>query len=579
MNYFQNLKSLKGIASELTLLNLEKESSVNTLYSIDDDFNVSVDNNKIHSKRYPEQEAQRIVDNWIDSTIISEDTIVTVNGLAGLYHIKELLSRLSKKNTLIVIDTEPGHLKNLCDLCDLSYLSESSVNIKFFVSSDLNEIIYDYCKFLLDNASIEKVHQIDVKFFMLPKLMKKSALEAKHSELLTLLLNKTKIIRKDTNLVTEYSLSAKYAINTVKNIQKMQQSQNIFPKYDFSGKTALIAGAGPSLLKTIEIIKNSRDKFILFSIGAALKVLLKNNIIPDIVVNADGKKVTIKQYPNEILNGNMILLATNNTHPEIIDKFKDKVIFCKANNNLNPELYNWLESKNIFLEPLNSIGSVISFAIDAAVKMKFKNIIITGLDLSFKSSNAIYAKSSKAENLKICDENLISIKGNWEPQVLTKPDYAEFAILLGYYFKNKRTENFYNITDSGAYIENLKAYRTTDLPLILRDVQNVKLKDYIKLTTRKVKKDNLSELKSEIEHIIKIAKNALIKAHSVEEFQTYHEKMKQNKYFDIFVKPNVAKSQILLNLTSNNQSESLSLFLLKQYFQEITSIKMQVFIS
>jgi D-sedoheptulose 7-phosphate isomerase len=62
-----------------------------------------------------------------------------------------------------------GKLKNLCDLCDLSYLPESSVNIKFFVSSDLNEIIYDYCKFLLDNASIEKVHLIDVKFFMLPK--------------------------------------------------------------------------------------------------------------------------------------------------------------------------------------------------------------------------------------------------------------------------------------------------------------------------------------------------------------------------------------------------------------------------
>ena len=49
------------------------------------------------------------------------------------------------------------------------------------------------------------------------------------------------------------------------------------------GKTAVIVSAGPTLDRDIEILKKYRDKFVLFTVGTALKTLTEHNIKPDFV--------------------------------------------------------------------------------------------------------------------------------------------------------------------------------------------------------------------------------------------------------------------------------------------------------
>ena len=62
-------------------------------------------------------------------------------------------------------------------------------------------------------------------------------------------------------------------------------------KWKFTGKNALILGAGPSLADNIEKIKSMRDKFVVFAVNKTLKYLEENSIVPDFAVFADAKNI------------------------------------------------------------------------------------------------------------------------------------------------------------------------------------------------------------------------------------------------------------------------------------------------
>mgnify|MGYP003300892789 CR=1 FL=1 len=48
-------------------------------------------------------------------------------------------------------------------------------------------------------------------------------------------------------------------------------------------KTALVISAGPTLDRNIETIKKYRDNVVIFTVGTALKTLIKNDIKPDLI--------------------------------------------------------------------------------------------------------------------------------------------------------------------------------------------------------------------------------------------------------------------------------------------------------
>ena len=50
----------------------------------------------------------------------------------------------------------------------------------------------------------------------------------------------------------------------------------------------LVCASGPSLNCCIKIIKQFEDKLFIICLSSALSVLIKNNIIPDLVFSTDG---------------------------------------------------------------------------------------------------------------------------------------------------------------------------------------------------------------------------------------------------------------------------------------------------
>ena len=99
-----------------------------------------------------------------------------------------------------------------------------------------------------------------------------------------------KLVQSLQEMVGAYSMDLKYtkekfypAIKML--IQNIPNLMNEIPlaqlKDIYKGRTAVIVSAGPTLDRNIETLKKYREKFVLFSVGTAVKTLYKNGIKPD----------------------------------------------------------------------------------------------------------------------------------------------------------------------------------------------------------------------------------------------------------------------------------------------------------
>lgn len=103
-----------------------------------------------------------------------------------------------------------------------------------------------------------------------------------------------------------------------------------------------IIGAGPSLDKYIEILKNNQEKIIIVTCGSALESALKNNIKPDY------------HFELEFLNlATDLLEHTNKKYP--LNKIK---LLCSFEG--NPNYKRFFESTNIFIQATTELVSNIS---------------------------------------------------------------------------------------------------------------------------------------------------------------------------------------------------------------------------
>ena len=114
----------------------------------------------------------------------------------------------------------------------------------------------------------------------------------------------------DINTIKKFS--KKWLTNTIENIAAVNETA-MYKLSDltgkFSGQTALIAGAGPSLNDNIAHIQANRNNFIIFCVNKALKYLIQNGITPDFVVCLDASNMnkTVREMESHIERTNCIM--------------------------------------------------------------------------------------------------------------------------------------------------------------------------------------------------------------------------------------------------------------------------------
>jgi hypothetical protein len=235
------------------------------------------------------------------------------------------------------------------------------------------------------------------------------------------------------------------------NIEKLSKST------PFQNNPVLLLAAGPSLQKNIKWVKENQNNFIIVAVTAAMGLLEKNEIKPDILVHVDGFEASMKHLENvqnmEFFQDSIALFASF-TYPDFAKAFlKENVYIFQAAATVKKS-YGQLTASNV---------GIMSYAL--AIKFKATELYTLGLDMALDSktgqthlSEHVHSKKLDIEHTLDLEEDIdyhdtvLKTKGNFLEKVPTTPHFisalAELQTILESLQSNQ--QKTYNLSDGAA---------------------------------------------------------------------------------------------------------------------------------
>lgn len=159
----------------------------------------------------------------------------------------------------------------------------------------------------------------------------------------------------------------------------------------FKGKTALIMAAGPSLDGVLPWIKQNRDEVVLIAVSRIARLLLDNNIPPDIIVSVDPQEISFSISKEIFKLGEQALLAHSCCAiPSLVGQWPYKKVYT------GPQ-YFW-ERENSPNVPLHG-PTVTNDAISIAVSLGCAQILLAGVDLCYSQDGYSHASGTIEHSL------------------------------------------------------------------------------------------------------------------------------------------------------------------------------------
>lgn len=381
----------------------------------------------------------------IKQTMGSSDIIVTF-GIGLCYLLDETFNRYPSR--IFVYEPDLNLLHFVLNNVDISEHLQSG---RVFIFNDLNHLIKKLAEIYITKDKVEVVYL-------------KNYAVLRNNDLLMLTQKvyetcKSKMV--DVNTINKFSKT--WLVNTLKNISYINSVDNVYSILDlerkYTGQTALIIGAGPSLSENIEKIKANRNNYVIFAVNKVLRTLEANGITPDFAVCLDAThiKKTLAGLDEFCKKINCIMDLKSD--PVVFEKkFKKYFLTFSASDFVIKKLGVY----NEFIQAYEGGGSATTLAMVAAIKLGFCRIIFTGLDLAFKddilysTGETIKKVSERQITIGAVKKDLVKVKSVTGCMVQTREDYAAFIQHFQMLLKDLNYTSVYNTTSFGAYIEGMK---------------------------------------------------------------------------------------------------------------------------
>lgn len=267
---------------------------------------------------------------------------------------------------------------------------------------------------------------------------------------------KTKLINiiDDENIKSEVNNHiALDAETNIKDNYEILKSEILLSENDllcFNKEIAIVA-PGPSLKENLETIRDlKKEKNItIITVDVALKFLLSNEIIPDVIVTSDSKITPeiigdISEFTNELSNTLFIYCA--NTPQSLIKHFKCRKRFII--NKKATKIIDYLSDKQAdFIERK---GSVLNLAVELSVKSKPKKILLFGTDFAFLNEQTHVGRANS--NNLFLDVGTITVKCNDGKMRETVKPYTYYRYILEQTIQHHKEIRFDNYSKTGAII-------------------------------------------------------------------------------------------------------------------------------
>lgn len=378
-----------------------------------------------HSNVSPEREADIFVRTFYNSEY--GEYIVIGFGLG--YHVTSLLQY---DETLVVDIVEP----------------DVDVYCTAFCYEDYSE--------LLENPQV---------FFYLQEDFHKLVKEKKNSYYFLVLSPVTRLLKTSIRkAIKEYQMQLEsmknhehaMEINFRNNIARVSKSVEEC-RDNFEDKTVYIVAAGPSLDKNVEELRNVSANSTVLIVGTVFRKFLKEKIPFDYVIMTDG---TVGVYPQiqglEQENKPLFLLAT--CYYKVAKDYQGEryLIFQKAYK--KSEQY----AREKEYETFETGGSVLTTAVEVAISLGAKQVVLVGADLAFSGGTSHSKGTAEVHHIETMEcEQIQGLDG----AVFTSNQLNIYRKWIEQRIVREKNVKFYNATEGGAIIKGMK---------------NVKLRDMIK---------------------------------------------------------------------------------------------------
>ncbi len=189
---------------------------------------------------------------------------------------------------------------------------------------------------------------------------------------------------------------------TIVNLGKQFAILGRHCKLDANAQVVLV-GNGPSLDRSLNKLAEISTKSLIFSCGTSLKPLLHNDIIPDVHVELERKKLVaslIKSAGDSVELSKIRLLAPTRVHPDVLRLFKHNYLWVKGGDSGGALLTGEFPDVSL-CNP-----TVANAALALCIRLGFKNIVLMGIDLGWidnqkhHASNSVYFDSGLVKQLK-----------------------------------------------------------------------------------------------------------------------------------------------------------------------------------
>lgn len=229
--------------------------------------------------------------------------------------------------------------------------------------------------------------------------------------------------------------------------QQDQQVQALFNSLA-ADKDVYVIGAGPSLEQHYGFIRQAQQQAnapLLICVDTAVKALVLQDIRPDIIVSRDHK-ITLKHLPCSSLTAASSLVYFPLANPELLQHFPGtRYIALSDSAVFNPV------RKQLAAAALFSHGSVIHPAVDLAVKMGARRVLLFGADFAFShnKTHANWQNGALGPGYQAATEQVINGFGEKVP---TLRNLLTYLTGLERYISKQPAVSFVNTSKAGAVI-------------------------------------------------------------------------------------------------------------------------------
>ncbi len=258
-------------------------------------------------------------------------------------------------------------------------------------------------------------------------------------------------------------LGSKNFINKqIKNLSENRIPAGFLNKLtaDFSGKTAVILGGGPSLDEFLPWVKENRDQLAIFAVSRIAGNLLENGLVPHFIVSIDPADANFHISREMLLFPETpILIHANHVNPLLLSSWS------------GPSIY--LAPRFPWDTPLNAGNlapwgpTVTNTALGVVAEMGFGQAVLIGVDLCFDRTGITHAAGSHEYVSGPKLDATITVKTNAGDIAETGADYYS---AIGYLAKQaaeakKQGCRVISPAPNAAQIENIAYLPVNDLTI------------------------------------------------------------------------------------------------------------------